>query len=288
MLRKGFDPLVSQVLNEELVRTGVKVQSKSNVAKLSHSAGDESGIGIKVTLDSGAVIGPYDCVLFAIGRHPVTASLGLESTGVTLDNTKHVRVDDYQWTGVEGLYCLGDASTSGFELTPVAIAAGRRLADRLFGGMEDAKLEYEDIPTVVFSHPTIGSIGLTEPQARERYGDAAVKAYVSRFRPMQYALSDDHAKKPMAMKLICAGDDERVVGLHVIGFGADEMLQGFGVAVKMGATKADFDNCVAIHPTAAEEFVTMAPWGAQPVKVPGDNEGRATIRPTPPPLARRR
>ena len=103
------------------------------------------------TLKSGEVIGPYDCVMFAIGRHPVTSSLGLESTGATVDKLGRVRVDDYQWTGIEGLYCLGDASTSGYELTPVAIAAGRRLADRLFGGMEGAKLEYKDIPTVVFS-----------------------------------------------------------------------------------------------------------------------------------------
>ena len=162
-------------------------------------------------------------------------------------------------------------------------------------------------------------IGLTEPQAREEYGDESITVYTSRFKPMQYgtlappsfllllllppsphripsfplalrvcrryALSDEHAKKPMAMKLICAGQDEKVVGLHVIGFGADEMLQGFGVAVKMGATKADFDHCVAIHPTAAEEFVTMAPWGAKSVEGVQSGDGKATIRPTPPPSA---
>ena len=161
-------------------------------------------------------------------------------------------------------------------------------------------------------------IGLTEPQAREEYGDENITVYTSRFKPMQYgpkdsrtvpireatrhatltaaavctlcvlcryALSDEHAKKPMAMKLICAGQDEKVVGLHVIGFGADEMLQGFGVAVKMGATKADFDHCVAIHPTAAEEFVTMAPWGAKSVEGVQSGDGKATIRPTPPPSA---
>lgn len=171
-----------------------------------------------------------------------------------------------------GLYCLGDASTSGYELTPVAIAAGRRLADRLFGGASDARFEYSNIATVVFSHPPIGVIGMTEPHAKEVYGEQAVTVYKSVFKPMHFALCDEEAKKPMAMKLVCAGEEERVVGLHVIGIAADEMLQGFGIALKMGATKADFDNAVAIHPTAAEEFVTMAPWGAKP-------DGKGGIRP---------
>lgn len=180
-----------------------------------------------------------------------------------------------------GLYCLGDASTSGYELTPVAIAAGRRLADRLFGGASDAKFEYSNIATVVFSHPPIGTIGLTEPQAREAYGDDAVTIYKSVFKPMHFALCDEEAKKPMAMKLVCVGEEELVVGLHVIGIAADEMLQGFGVALKMGATKSDFDNAVAIHPTAAEEFVTMAPWGAK-------SDGKGGIRPVLPPKPKSR
>jgi glutathione reductase (NADPH) len=177
-----------------------------------------------------------------------------------------------QETGVTGLYCLGDASSSGWELTPVAIAAGRRLADRLFGGASDAKFEYSNIATVVFSHPPIGVIGMTEPQAKEVFGEEAVTVYKSVFKPMHFALCDEEAKKPMAMKLVCAGPEERVVGLHVIGIAADEMLQGFCVAIKMGATKADFDNAVAIHPTASEEFVTMPPWGAKP-------DGKGGIRP---------
>ena len=282
VLRRGFDPLITDVLNDELVRQGVTMRANSaEVASL--SPGDTAGT-LDATLASGEVLDGYDCVLFAVGRTPVTASLGLASTGATVEEDGRVRVDDYQWTGVPGLYCLGDASTSGHELTPVAIAAGRRLADRLFGGMAEAKLEYELIPTVVFSHPPIGTIGLTEPDARAKHGDASVKVYVSRFRPMQYALCDEEHKKPMAMKLVCVGPEERVVGLHVIGIAADEMLQGFGVALKMGATKADFDNCVAIHPTAAEEFVTMAPWGALKVDSPsGADENGATIRPTSPP-----
>jgi glutathione reductase (NADPH) len=189
--------------------------------------------------------------------------MGLETTGVQLDGKGRVVVDAQQNTGVEGLYCLGDCSTCGYELTPVAIAAGRRLADRLFGGATEAKLEYANIATVVFSHPPIGTIGLTEPAARQHYGDENIKVYQSVFKPMHYALCDEAAKKPMAMKLVCAGAEEVVVGLHIIGIAADEMLQGFGVAMKMGATKADFDNAVAIHPTAAEELVTMHPWGGR-------------------------
>jgi glutathione reductase (NADPH) len=139
-------------------------------------------------------------------------------------------------------------------LTPVAIAAGRRLADRLYGGMEDRFLDYELIPTVIFSHPPMGTVGLTEDKARAEYGDA-VKVYQTDFTPMYYALGDK--KQHTTMKLITAGDEERVVGCHIIGDGADEMLQGFAVAIRMGATKADFDDTVAIHPTNAEELVTM-------------------------------
>ena len=144
-------------------------------------------------------------------------------------------------------------------------------------------MDYSLVPTVVFSHPPIGALGMTEPDANQHYGAENVKVYSSRFKPMQYALCEEAEKKPMAMKLVCVGKEERVVGLHVIGYGADEMLQGFGVALKMGATKADFDNCVAIHPTASEEFVTMGPWGAKPV--PNAAPGAATIEPTPAPPA---
>ena len=277
------------MLNEELSRTGVTM--RTNSAEVASLTKDAASGAIDVTLQNGEKLGGFDCVLMAIGRKPVTRSLGLETTGVTIEPNGKIRVDEYQRTGVEGLYCLGDASTSGLELTPVAIAAGRRLADRLFGGLEGAKLEYDNVPTVVFSHPPIGTVGLTEPAARKAYGDANVKAYRAKFKPMQYALCDEEHKKPMAMKLVCVGEDEKVVGLHVIGHSADELLQGFGVAMKMGATKADFDNCVAIHPTAAEEFVTMGPWGAKPIEVDaaagsGGAKGAATIRPTPPPPKR--
>jgi len=276
VLRHGFDPLVQEIINAEIPRSGTQLLTNTQVVAVEKDAASGK---LTARLASGERLTSLDCVLMAIGRTPVTAELGLEATGVQLDGKGRVVVDEKQETGVSGLYCLGDASTSGFELTPVAIAAGRRLADRIFGGAADAKFEYANIATVVFSHPTIGTIGLTEPQAREAYGDANVKAYKSVFKPMHFALCEEEAKKPMAMKLVCAGEEERVVGLHVIGIAADEMLQGFAVAVKMGATKADFDHACAIHPTAAEEFVTMGPWGAKP-------DGQGGIVPTPVPKGR--
>ncbi len=170
------------------------------------------------------------------------------------DSEGYVVVDGYQNTSASGVYAVGDV-TGQAQLTPVAIAAGRRLADRLFDGQDERRLSYDNIPTVVFSHPPVGTVGLSEAEAREQYGHEAVRTYSSEFVAMYHALTE--AKPKTAMKLITAGDDERVVGCHVIGVGADEMLQGFAVAVSMGASKSDLDDTVAIHPTSAEELVTM-------------------------------
>jgi glutathione reductase (NADPH) len=159
----------------------------------------------------------------------------------------------FQDTCVDGIYAVGDV-TGQAALTPVAIAAGRRLSDRVFGGMDGRHLDYTNIPTVIFSHPPIGTVGLTEKQAREQHGDA-VKVYTSGFASLYYGVADH--KPRTEMKLVTVGDDERVVGCHMIGMGSDEILQGFAVAVKMGARKQDLDDTVAIHPTTAEEFVTM-------------------------------
>lgn len=194
-----------------------------------------------------------DCVIWAIGREPSTDNLNLHATGVELDEKGYIRVDKYQNTNVEAIYAVGD-NTGAVELTPVAVAAGRRLAERLFNNKPDEHLNYENIPTVVFSHPPVGTVGLTEPQARERYG-IAVKVYTSSFTTMYSAVTKH--RQPCKMKLVCVGNEEKIVGIHGIGYGMDEMLQGFAVALKMGATKRDFDNTVAIHPTGAEEFVTM-------------------------------
>ncbi|MGH8302315.1 MAG: FAD-dependent oxidoreductase, partial [Steroidobacteraceae bacterium] len=197
---------------------------------------------------------PFDCVLWAIGRTPAVEELGLERAGVDRDAYGFIVTDKYQNTSATGVYAIGDV-TGRAPLTPVAIAAGRRLSDRLFGGKGDRHLDYDNIPTVVFGHPPIGTVGLSEQAARDDYGDEAVTIFKSSFIPMYHALTT--AKPRCDMKLVTIGPTRRVVGVHVVGPGADEMIQGFAVAVRMGATKADLDDTVAIHPTSSEELVTM-------------------------------
>ena len=214
---------------------------------------EKSDAGLVLISQDGRSFGPVDCLIWAVGRSPNTEGLNIDAAGVSLDAGGFVPTDDLQQTNIEHISALGDV-TGRAALTPVAIAAGRRLADRLYGGMAGRHLEYRLIPTVIFSHPPIGTIGLTEDEARAEHGDA-VKVYTSSFTAMFYALGDK--KRRSSMKLITVGEEERVVGCHVIGEGADEMMQGFAVAMRMGATKADFDDTVAIHPTSAEELVTM-------------------------------
>lgn len=245
---RSFDATLRDTLMEVSEASGIQFRCHTRVSAL-----EKSGDGIDVQLDNGDSIRGADCVLWAIGRTPNTAGLGLTHTGVELDSAGFIPTDNYQNTNIDGVYAVGDV-TGRAPLTPVAIAAGRRLADRLFGGQPDALLEYENIPSVVFSHPPIGTVGLTEDEARERFGDD-IKVYSNRFTDMYYAVLEN--RLPSVVKLITTGPEERIVGCHVIGKGADEMIQGFAVAVKMGARKADFDDTVAIHPTAAEELVTL-------------------------------
>ena len=267
VLRKGqalreFDDMLAETLDEEMQRQGINIfRNTEGVQKIEV----DSASGLKtVYLNNGEKIDGVDTVLMATGRSPLVEPLNLPGAGVMQKEGGYIAVNEYSETNVEGIFALGDVCGS-VELTPMAIAAGRRLADRLFGGEQwaGAKVSYDNVPTVVFSHPTIGTIGLTEKQAIAKYGEENIKVYKSKFANLYYGPwqveADDKPKT--AMKLVCAGEEELVVGLHVIGMGADEMLQGFGIAMKMGATKADFDACVAIHPTAAEEFVTMFPWG---------------------------
>jgi glutathione reductase (NADPH) len=258
---REFDEMIKTTLEEEMARQGIQIHRNTNGLEKITVAGD----GTKsVYLKNGDVIEGVDTVLVAPGRAPLVEPLNLPARGVKQDDRGYIVADEYSETNVDGIYALGDVCGK-VELTPMAIAAGRRLADRLFGppDYKYAKVSYDLVPTVVFSHPTIGTIGLTEKQAIAKYGAANVKVYKSKFSNLYYGVwqVDQEQKPKTAMKLICAGEEELVVGLHVIGMGADEMLQGFGIALKMGATKADFDSCVAIHPTAAEEFVTMFPWG---------------------------
>ena len=245
----SFDAMLRDTLMEEMVNTGVNIMSSINVEKIDKQADGT----LTVHCSGGVTLEGLDALVWAIGRAPNTAPLDLDAAGVKYNAHGFIPVDEYQQTNVEGVYAVGDVIGEA-QLTPVAIAAARRLSDRLFNNMPDRKLDYTDIPTVMFSHPPIGTIGLTEAQAREKHGDA-VKVYQTGFTAMYHALSPH--KQKTAMKLVCVGADEKVVGCHIIGMGADEMLQGFGVAIKMGATKKDFDNCVAIHPTSSEELVTL-------------------------------
>ena len=245
---REFDSMLGKQLMQAMEIDGIDV-----VTRVIPATVDKTKDGLVLTAEDGRTFGPVDSIIWAIGRSPNIAGLALENAGVEVNEWGFIPTDKFQKTNVGHIFALGDV-TGRAALTPVAIAAGRRLADRLYGGMDSRYLDYELIPTVIFSHPPIGTIGMTEEQARAQYGDD-MKVYTSGFIPMSYALGDK--KQHSVMKLITAGDDEKVVGCHVIGDGADEMLQGFAVAIRMGATKADFDDTVAIHPTNAEEFVTM-------------------------------
>ena len=244
---RHFDSMLSIALGEHMRASGIELVTGAVPRRV------RRGDGLVLETDAAGTHSGFDELIWAIGRHPSTANLGLEATAVALDDGGHVVVDEFQSTGEPGIYAVGDV-TGRAELTPVAIAAGRRLSDRLFGGQSGRKLSYDLIPTVVFSHPPVGTIGLSEEDARRRYGDS-IKVYAASFVGMFNAVTQ--AKPKTSMKLVCEGSEERVVGCHVIGAGADEMMQGFAVAMSLGARKRDFDDTIAIHPTSAEELVTM-------------------------------
>lgn len=269
---RQFDPVIQEKIVSEYEKQGIILHRQSSQSKVEDLGSGMKRIHYKDSNGEGTL--DVDCLLWAIGRAPEIEDLGLDKTGVELAQSGHIAVDDYQSTNVDNIFALGDVCDRGYELTPVAIAAGRRLSDRLFGGQKDAHLDYSNIPSAVFAHPEVGTVGLTEPAAREKYGDK-VKVYSSSFTDMYYAMMDPDDKAPTTYKLICVGPEEKVVGLHILGKGSSEILQGFGksalppplmyiadtfstgVAVKMGATKKDFDSVVAIHPTSAEELVTL-------------------------------
>ncbi|KAL4220178.1 hypothetical protein ACF0H5_020586 [Mactra antiquata] len=248
---RTFDGMISDTLTQELEHAGMKVCRRTQVTKVTK----ESDGTLTLDLNTGSKMTDVNCLVWAIGRVPNTDNLGLDNVGVKLDNKGNIAVDEYQNTCVPNIYALGDVCGKAL-LTPVAIAAGRKLSHRLFDGKSDWKLDYNNIPTVVFSHPPIGTIGLTQEEAEKEYGAENIKVYKSVFTPMYYAMTEHKVK--CSMKLICLKpENEKVIGLHMLGQGCDEMLQGFSVAIKMGATKAQFDDAVAIHPTSSEELVTM-------------------------------
>lgn len=248
---RNFDNDITDMLLERMAQDKLNLHSHSNVIKV-EKVSDGS---LSVHCDNGTVFTGVDCLIWAIGREPATDKLNLAAAGVATDKDGYIRTDKYQNTNVNGIYAVGDI-TGEAQLTPVAVKAARLLAERLFNpALSDAHMDYSLIPTVVFSHPPIGTIGLTEAEARQQFGDDNVKIYRSNFAAMYNAITSHRALS--RFKLVCAGKDEKVVGLHGIGEGMDEVLQGFAVAIKMGATKADFDATVALHPTSAEEFVTL-------------------------------
>lgn len=247
---RNFDPMLSEALVESMQTDGLSLHTHS----IPKSVIKNSDGSLTLTLEDG-IEHQVDCLIWAIGRHPSTSQIGLENTQVELDNKGYIITDDQQNTTHSGIYCVGDIMANGVELTPVAVKAGRLLSERLFNGMTDARMDYKNVPTVVFSHPAIGTMGLTEPEAEKEYGKENITVYTSGFTSMYTAVTAH--RQACKMKLVCAGKEQTVVGIHGIGYGMDEILQGFGVAMKMGATKADFDAVVAIHPTGAEEFVTM-------------------------------
>lgn len=244
---RSFDDMLSDTLVEIMATEGPQLHTGCVPREITK----ENDGSLTVHLENGQDLN-VDMVIWAAGRKPHTSGINLAAAGVSVDNRGYIPVDKYQNTNIAGIYAVGD-NIGKVELTPVAVAAGRRLSERLFNNKPDEHLNYDNVATVVFSHPPIGTVGLTEQAAREQYGE--VKVYTSQFTAMYSALTSH--RQPSRMKLVTAGTEEKIVGIHVIGHGADEMLQGFAVALKMGATKADFDNTVAIHPTSAEEFVTM-------------------------------
>ena len=246
---RTFDKDIIDVLVDEMAKSGPTLHTHANATEVVKNADDS----LTISYDNGETV-TVDCLIWAIGRAANTSGFGLEKTGVELTERGDVYSDAFENTSVSGIYALGDV-TGKLDLTPVAVKAGRQLSERLFNNKADAKLDYTDVATVVFSHPVIGSVGLTEEKAIAKYGAENIKVYKSSFTPMYTALGDN--RQPSTMKLVTLGEDEKIIGLHGIGYGVDEMIQGFSVAIKMGATKADFDNTVAIHPTGSEEFVTM-------------------------------
>ena len=246
---RGFDQGIVEVLVEEMKKNGQPLHTHKVPQKLEKLDNGD----IQIHFEDGTTHTSQK-VIWAVGRKANISQLNLEAAGVALNERGFIQVDEYQNTTTPGIYALGDVSGEK-ELTPVAVKAGRTLSERLFNGKTDTKMDYELIPTVVFSHPAIGSIGLSQEQAEAKYGAENIKVYESNFAGMYSAITVH--RQMTKLKLITLGEEEKIIGLHGIGEGVDEMIQGFAGALKMGATKADFDATVAIHPTASEEFVTM-------------------------------
>ena len=244
-----FDSLIKTTLFEQLQNSGIEMRTQSEITAISQQA---SGL-LDIEDNQSKGMTGLDQVIYAVGRQPDLETMNLDKAEVKLNKRGYIESDVYQYTNQPHIFALGDV-TGRAPLTPVAVAAGRRLADRIYDNQKGRHLDYEWIPTVVFSHPPVGTIGLTEEAATEKYGDR-VKIYQTQFTAMYNSIAGHEV--PTAMKLVCLDDEEKVIGCHIIGPAVDEMLQGFAVAIRMGACKRDFDDTVAIHPTSSEELVTM-------------------------------
>lgn len=242
---RGFDGDIRRRLAEEMVKRGIDIRLQTGLSGI-----EMVEDGLRATLVDGACL-DADQVLYATGRRPKTANIGLEECGVTLDVDGAVVVDDYSRSSVESIYAVGDC-TNRLNLTPMAIAEGQAVAETLFRD-NPTRPDHSNVPTAVFSQPNIGTVGLTEEEARAQFG--AVDVYLSEFRPLKHTLTGSDEKT--LMKLLVDPTSDRVLGCHMVGPEAGEIIQGFAVALKCGATKRQFDSTVGIHPTAAEEFVTM-------------------------------
>ncbi len=246
---RQLDDGIYEILLQQMKNDGVNIHFETQAERLVQR--DDATLDVQLSTGETLTV---EKLLWAIGRTPMTDSLGLQHTDVELAESGNIIIDEYQNTTQQGIYAVGDI-TGQPTLTPAAIEAGRQLAERLFNNKIDAKADFTYVPTVIFSHPAIGTVGLTEADAKKQYGDAIVKCYQSTFNPLLRSMTEH--KVPTRMKMVCVGSEEKVVGIHIIGDFADEIIQGFSVAVQMGATKADFDKTLAIHPTSGEELVTL-------------------------------
>ncbi|WP_085745538.1 glutathione-disulfide reductase [Pseudomonas sp. R45(2017)] len=250
---RGFDGSVRNHLQEELTKRGLDLQFNADIARIDK----QSDGSLKATLKDGRVL-EADCVFYATGRRPMLDNLGLENTDVQLDDKGFIKVDEQYQTTEPSILALGDV-IGRVQLTPVALAEGMAVARRLFKPEQYRPVDYKMIPTAVFSLPNIGTVGLTEEEARDAGHDVVI--YESRFRPMKLTLTD--CQERTLMKLVVDGKSDKVLGCHMVGPDAGEIVQGLAIALKAGATKRDFDDTIGVHPTAAEEFVTMrTPVGA--------------------------
>ncbi len=246
---KQFDSLISTALLDLIKLKKINLHKHQDVKKITRNANK------KLTLHcSTKKITHMDSVLFAIGRHPCTQALNLKAAGVKLNKDNYIPTDKWENTNIPHIYAIGDVTGKKLQ-TPVAVAAGRKLSSRLFGGEKRAFLDYENIPTTIFTHPPAASVGLTEEQAVTKYGNQNLMVYEAKFASLYYAFSK--VKIFSYIKLITIKKSQKVIGCHFVDNHADEIIQGFAVAIKMGATKKDFDNTVGIHPTSAEELLTL-------------------------------